>query len=141
KLQLEKEYEKIKEGVLENLKKEFRPEFLNRIDKTIVFRPLGFEQLKKITQLQIALLQNRLLEQNIQLKISSPVIKFISEKSFDPAQGARFVRKNIQTLLEDPLAEKLITGKNLSGAQISADIKSSQIAFTVQKLEKIPVVA
>ncbi len=141
KAQLEKEYEKIKEGVLENLKKEFRPEFLNRIDKIIVFKPLGFEQLKKITQLQIALLQNRLLEQNIQLKISASVIKFISEKSFDPAQGARFVRKNIQTLLEDPLAEKLVTGKNLTGAKISADIKSSQIAFTVQKLEKIPVTA
>ncbi len=139
--QLEKEYEKIKEGVLENLKKEFRPEFLNRIDKIIVFKPLGFEQLKKITQLQIALLQNRLLEQNIQLKISASVIKFISEKSFDPAQGARFVRKNIQTLLEDPLAEQLVTGKNFNGAKISADIKSSQIAFTVQKLEKIPVVA
>ncbi|MFA5990625.1 MAG: ATP-dependent Clp protease ATP-binding subunit [Candidatus Doudnabacteria bacterium] len=141
KAQLEKEYEKIKEGVLENLKKEFRPEFLNRIDKIIVFKPLGFEQLKKITQLQIALLQNRLLEQNIQLKISASVIKFISEKSFDPAQGARFVRKNIQTLLEDPLAEKLVTGKNFNGAKISADVKNSQIAFTVQKLEKIPVTA
>jgi len=141
KLRLEKEYEEIKESVLENLKKEFRPEFLNRIDKTVVFRPLGFDQLKKITQLQIALLQGRLLEQNIQLKISSAVIKHISEKSFDPAQGARFVRKNIQILLEDPLAEKLIAGKNLNGAKISTEIKNGQIAFSVQKLEKIPVPA
>jgi ATP-dependent Clp protease ATP-binding subunit ClpC len=141
KAHLEKEYEHIKEEVLENLKKEFRPEFLNRIDKIIVFKPLGFEELKKITQLQLSLLQTRLMEQNILLKVSASVIKYISEKSFDPAQGARFVRKNIQTLLEDPLAEKLIAGKNLAGAKISADVKNEKLVFSVQKMEKVPVPA
>ncbi len=141
KTKLEKEYEHVKEHVLEELKQSFRPEFLNRVDKIIVFKPLGFNELKKITQLQLSLLQSRLLEQNFQLKVSPAVIKFISEKSFDPAQGARFVRKNIQEMLEDPLAEKIIAGKALQGALISADIKTDKIVFTLHKEEKLPVPA
>jgi ATP-dependent Clp protease ATP-binding subunit ClpC len=141
KAHLEKEYDRVKDGVMEEMKKEFRPEFLNRIDKIIVFRPLGFEELKKITQLQVSQLQTRLLEQNITLKISAPVIKFISEKSFDPAQGARFVRKNIQQLLEDPLAEKIISGRALDGLKISAELKNGAIVFSLHKLEKLPVLA
>ena len=148
---LEKDYDRIKEGITEQLKKEFRPEFLNRIDKIIVFRPLGFEELKKITQLQIAQLQTRLLEQNVQMKISAAVIKYIADKSFDPAQGARFVRKNIQNFLEDPLAEKIVSGKTPDGAKISADVKADpsrrgeprqdKIIFAVHKMEKVPVPA
>ena len=141
KIKLQQEYDKIKEGITEELKKEFRPEFLNRIDKIIVFRPLGFEELKKITQLHIAMLQTRLLEQNVQLKVSAAVIKFIAEKSFDPAQGARFVRRNIQTFLEDPLAEKIITNRNINGSKISADVKADKITFSLHKIEKLPVLA
>jgi ATP-dependent Clp protease ATP-binding subunit ClpC len=138
---LQKEYEKIKESITEELKKEFRPEFLNRIDKIIVFRPLGFNELKAITQLQIAQLQTRLLEQNVQLKVSPAVIKFISEKSFDPAQGARFVRKNIQNFIEDPLAEKIISGQYQNGAKINAEVKGDKIVFSMHRLEKIPIPA
>lgn len=138
---LEKEYDRIKEGVLETLKQQFRPEFLNRIDKIIIFRPLGFEELKKITQLQISYLQERLLDQNVQLRVKPSVVKFISEKSFDPAQGARFIRKNIQDLLEDPLAEKIISGGAKNGTQISADIKKDKIVFTLDKPERQPVMA
>ena len=65
----------------------------------------------------------------------------ISEKSFDPAQGARFVRKNIQEYVEDPLAEKIVSGKTTEGAKISADVKGDKIVFIVHKAEKIPVPA
>ena len=131
---LEREYEVIKKGVLETLKKAFRPEFLNRIDKIIIYKPLGFEQLKKIASLQIHYLQSRLATQNVDLKASPALIKFIAEKSFDPAQGARFIRKNIQDLLEDPLAEKIITNNlNKTGAKISADIKKDTITFTTER--------
>ncbi len=139
KIKLEQDYEKVKNGVLEQLKQEFKPEFLNRIDKIIVFKPLGFGELKKITTLQISQLQSRLLEQEVQLKVTSAVTKFISEKSFDPAQGARFVRKNIQIFLEDPLAEKIIAGGAKAGVVINADVKKDKIAFTVHKSAKIPV--
>jgi ATP-dependent Clp protease ATP-binding subunit ClpC len=141
KAHLQKEYEKIKDGIMEQLKQEFRPEFLNRIDKVIVFKPLGFVELKKITQLQISLLQKRLLEQNVQLKVSPSVLKLVSEKSFDPAQGARFVRRNIQTLLEDPLAEKIVSGKTMNGARITADVKADKIVFSMHKAEKLAVPA
>lgn len=141
KKQLEKEYENIKAGVLETLRQSFRPEFLNRIDKIIVFKPLGFSELKEITKLQIAQLQNRLLEQNVQLKVAPAIYKFIAEKSFDPAQGARFVRKNIQDLLEDPMAEKIIAGRTKGGVRISADVKNDKISFTVQKTERVLVPA
>ena len=138
---LEKEYENIKTGVLDILRQEFRPEFLNRVDKIVVFRPLGEDNLKQITQLQISLLQRRLLEQQVQFKVTPAVIKYISEKSFDPNQGARFIRKNIQNLIEDPLAEKIITGITRDGAIIHADIKKDKIVFTVQKAEKHAVPA
>ncbi len=148
---LAKEYEGIKESVLENLKREFRPEFLNRIDKIMVFKPLGLEELKKITQLHLVQLQERLLEQAILLKVSPAAIKFIAEQSFDPSQGARFVRKNLQTLIEDPLAEKIIQKKAPGGAKVAVDLKkdlsrrgepkSDKIVFSVHKAEKIPVPA
>lgn len=138
---LQKEYEAIKEGVMQTLKQGFRPEFLNRIDKVVVFRPLGMEQLKKITQLQISELQKRLLLQNVQLKISAKVIQHIADKSFDPSQGARFIRRNIQNMLEDPLAEKIISGGAKPGGSIIADMKKDKIAFTITKPEKIAVPA
>jgi ATP-dependent Clp protease ATP-binding subunit ClpC len=139
--ELKKEYEHIKQGVLDTLKHEFRPEFLNRVDKIIVFKPLGQDELKKITQLQISYLQDRLLEQNVQLKVTPAVIKFITDKSFDPAQGARFIRKNIQDFLEDPLAEKIISGAAKEGSKITADVKGDKVVFTVSKTERMPVAA
>lgn len=138
---LQKEYERIKAGVMDNLKQFFRPEFLNRIDKIIVFHPLGMQQLQKITQLQISYLQDRLLQQNVQLKVTPALIKFVAEQSFDPAQGARFVRKNIQQLLEDPLAEKIIAGNAKDGAKILADVKKDKVVFTLGKPEKQLVLA
>ncbi|MCC7356169.1 MAG: ATP-dependent Clp protease ATP-binding subunit [Candidatus Doudnabacteria bacterium] len=131
---LEQEYNKIKDGVMEMLKKEFRPELLNRIDKIIVYRPLGFDQLKKITNLQIQYLQQRLATQNVEFKATSALVKHIAEKSFDPAQGARFVRKNIQDLLEDALAEKIIGhGLNKNGIKITGDVRNGKITFTLEK--------
>jgi ATP-dependent Clp protease ATP-binding subunit ClpC len=135
-IKLEKEYENIKNGVMDSLKHEFRPEFLNRIDKIIVFKPLGMEELKKIAQLQISELQTRLLEQDVQLKVSPLLVKFVAERSFDPAQGARFIRKNIQDLLEDPLAEKIISGGAKEGARISAELKKDKIVFSVSRPER-----
>ncbi len=137
---LEKEYDKLKDNILETMKKDFRPEFINRIDRILVYRPLGFDQLKKITSLQIADLQQRLNPQGVELKATPALVKFIAEKSFDPAQGARFVRKNVQDLLADPLAEKIISDGLKDGAVVNADIKNGKVVFNIQhKREKIPV--
>lgn len=137
-----KEYENIKSGVLDILKREFRPEFLNRINKVLVFKPLGMVELKKITSLQIAELQKRLALQKIQLKISPQVLKFIAEKSFDPDQGARFIRKNVQDLIEDPLAEKIITDHLVSGANIYVEVKKDTLQLsTIANRSKIAIPA
>jgi ATP-dependent Clp protease ATP-binding subunit ClpC len=140
KAKLEKEYDGIKEKLLETLKKDFRPEFINRIDKILVYRPLGFDQLKKITLLQIADLQERLTPQGVELKASSGLVKFIAEKSFDPSQGARFIRKNVQDFLADPLAEKIIADNLKAGSVVNADVKNDKVTFNIQhKREKLPV--
>ena len=131
---LEREYDSIKNGVLENLKLSFRPEFLNRIDKILVYRPLGFDQLKKITQLQAREIQERLMIQQIDIKISAAVIKYIADKSFDPAQGARYIRKNIQDLISDPLAEKIINSELKPGSSLTIDIKNEQLNFKANKI-------
>jgi ATP-dependent Clp protease ATP-binding subunit ClpC len=129
---LEKEYENIKTGVLNTLKEAFRPELLNRIDKIIVFKPLGMKELNKIANLQIADLQTRLLAQAIELKCAPTVAKFLADKSFDPAQGARFVRKNIQEMLEDPVAEKIIASKKPEGLNLFAEIKKGAISVSAK---------
>ncbi len=88
-------------------------------------------------------LQNRLLDQQVQLKTSQALVKFIADKSFDPAQGARFVRKNIQELLEDPLAEKIISGTAKPGSVVTGDIKNDKLVLKVEKtsLHKVAVPA
>ncbi len=133
KAKLETEYERIKVGLMEQLKKDLRPEFLNRIDKVLIFRPLGMQHLKKITAINFGDVQKRLAQQNIVLKATPALIKFIAEKSFDPLQGARYIRKNIQDLVSDPIAEKIISQHAASGATITADVKGEEIVFKVER--------
>ena len=132
KAKAEAEYSALKNNLVEQLKKDLRPEFLNRIDKVIIFRPLGMNELKKITQLQLSDLQKRLSDQDITFKTSQALIKFISEKSFDPLQGARYIRKNIQDLISDPLAEQIIQKDIGEGSTITAGIESDHIVFKTE---------
>ena len=107
----ENRYEEIKSQVLEQLKDSFRPEFINRLDKAIVFKPLNKDEVKKIVQLQIDRLTGRLLPEGIEIQIDDPAKEFLAEKGFDPEFGARPVRRVITEYIEDPLSELLLTGK------------------------------
>lgn len=108
----EGEYERVKEKVLGTLKDTMRPELLNRIDKIVVFHPLGADEIKKITSLELENLKDRMFkEQSIAIDFDKEAIRLIAEKSYDPNQGARFIRRRIQELIEDPLAEKIISGE------------------------------
>jgi len=126
----EKEYERIKERVLNSLKEQYRPEFLNRIDKILVFKPLGYNELKAIAELQLKELAAHIAKQhNITLQISAAAVKYLADKSFDPQQGARLIRRNIQDLVEDPLAERLISGEVKEGQSIKiADLLPAKVA-------------
>lgn len=129
KQKLESEYERIKQGLLERLKRDLRPEFLNRIDKVLIFKPLGMKELQKITKLQLSQLQERLKLQGANLKFDSQLIKFITEKSFDPLQGARYIRKNIQDYISDPLAEEIIQEELEPGTVITATAGKDKVTF------------
>lgn len=131
--ELAAEYTRIKDGVLEQVKRSFKPEFINRIDKIVVFKPLGPIELRKIATLQLAELSSRLKGQRIQLKTTAALAKFVAEQSFDPLQGARFIRKNVETLIEDPLAEKIILSRITPGSTVLADAQGEKISFKIEK--------
>ena len=131
--ELTEQYESLKTGVLAQVKKRFKPEFVNRIDKILVFRPLGMDELKRVTQLQLMEVAKRLKERHISLKYPATLTKFIAEQSFDPAQGARFIRKNIERLVEDPIAEKIIQSGIPPKSTVTIEVRGNALRFSVEK--------
>ena len=107
----EKEYENIKKDVLAELKKEFKPEFLNRIDEIIVFHKLEKEQIRKIVDIMLSGVEKLLKMQGISLKVDEKAKDLIASKGIDDAYGARPLRRAIQTMIEDKIAEAMLDGK------------------------------
>jgi ATP-dependent Clp protease ATP-binding subunit ClpC len=124
---LETEHAKVKAKVLEDLKKQFRPEFLNRLDATIVFKTLSQNDIKKILVLQLSDLQKRLDEQDLKLRVTASAKTLLMERGYDMKQGARPMRRAIQDLLEDPLATGLLDERFHSGDTITATRRGDQI--------------
>jgi ATP-dependent Clp protease ATP-binding subunit ClpC len=107
----QEQYDKMKDKVLQEMKKLFRPEFLNRIDASVVFRALGREQIREIIDLQLSRTQNQLTEQRLKMEVTEGAKDLLMDKGFDPVFGARPMRRAIQNLIEDPLAEGLLHGR------------------------------
>ena len=107
----QKEYENIKKDVMGELKKQFRPEFINRIDEIIVFHKLTDEDVKQIIDIMLNQLQKRMKEQNIELEIDDSVKELIAKKGVDTNYGARPLKRAIQSVLEDKIAEEILDGK------------------------------
>ncbi len=107
----EMSYQQMKERLLEEVKRTFKPEFLNRIDDVIVFRPLEREDLYHIIEIEMGEVQERLADQQVTLTLDSSAKDFLIDKGFDPAFGARPLKRTIQRYIEDPLAEELIAGR------------------------------
>lgn len=107
----QKEYENTKKDVLAELKKEFRPEFINRIDEIIVFHKLQNEEIKQIINIMLSQVMKRLKEQNIEIEISEEVKDKILENGVDTNFGARPLKRAIQNMLEDKIAEAILDGK------------------------------
>lgn len=125
----EEDYSIIKKKVLNELKERFRPEFINRVDKLIVFRPLAKEDIKKIVKLQLAELNHRLKDLKIRLIFDQLTPNLIAEKSFSPQEGARAIRKNIQELLEDKLADKILAKNFKEGEVVKTKVNKNQIVL------------
>ncbi|HHZ00613.1 MAG TPA: ATP-dependent Clp protease ATP-binding subunit [Tissierellia bacterium] len=127
------EYEKMKENVLEELKRTFRPEFLNRIDEIIVFHSLNKNHVKEIVALMIKNLSKRLDEMNIHIKVDDKAIDLLADAGFDPVFGARPLQREIRRRIEDRLSEELLKGtiKKSDTIMITADDK--ELIFTNEK--------
>ena len=123
-------YEFMKNGVMEEVKRIFKPEFLNRIDETIVFRALNKDDMKQIVSIMCKSLTERCRERlNIQLSIRDAVKKHIVEAAYEPKYGARPLRRKIQTDIEDALAEKILAGEISKGDSVVVTMKKGQIVF------------
>ncbi|MGN1283841.1 MAG: ATP-dependent Clp protease ATP-binding subunit [Candidatus Limosilactobacillus intestinavium] len=122
----------MKEAINAQLKQHFRPEFLNRIDETIVFHSLTKNDLHKIVKLLVKKLENRLVEQNVTLKFTPAAIDLIAQDGYNPEYGARPLRRSIQTLVEDPLSLALLSGDIQSGDVVTVGARQGKLTFTAK---------
>ena len=128
-----KDYEKMKSGVMEEVRRLFKPEFLNRIDEILVFHPLGEPELKKITGMMCQEVVKRAKEQlDIHLTVRDSVKKLIMEKGTDKKYGARPLRRAVQSELEDSLAEAILAGEIKRGQEVVAGVSKKEIKFEVK---------
>lgn len=122
-------YDEIKAAVMEQVATHFRPEFINRIDDSVVFHPLAKEQIAKIADIQIHSLQHRLKARDIHLQVSTKALEHLAAAGFDPVYGARPLKRTIQQQLENPLAQALLTGAFGPGDTIKVDCKDDALTF------------
>jgi ATP-dependent Clp protease ATP-binding subunit ClpB len=111
------------------LRDRFRPEFLNRVDEVVVFEALSREQLSEIVELQLARLRDRLAERRISLEVTDEAKELLAEEGWDPAYGARPLKRAIQRLVENPLALRLLEGDFAEGDMVRVDATDGVLAF------------
>jgi ATP-dependent Clp protease ATP-binding subunit ClpC len=122
-------YDKMKDRVTEELKKSFRPEFINRIDEVIVFRSLLQEDVKNIVDLMMRRVREQLKAKDVEIELTEAAKSLLASQGYDQALGARPLRRTIQRLVEDPLAEKLLWKEFRAGQTIIVDAQDGQILF------------
>ncbi|MCK5091218.1 MAG: AAA family ATPase, partial [Gammaproteobacteria bacterium] len=125
----EENYDTMKSAVMEVVGSHFRPEFINRVDELVVFHPLGREQIRSITTIQIGYLRDRLRERDMDLELSDAALDRLGEAGFDPVYGARPLKRAIQQQLENPLAQEILSGKFNVGDLIRVDVEDNKLSF------------
>jgi len=139
--------ESLREKVMAALKENFRPEFLNRIDEIIIFNYLGKPEIKKIVELELQKVANRLQGKSIEIKVNESAKEFLAERGFDPNLGARPLKRVIQKQVLDPLSLKIVAGEVKEGERVIVDLEAGRIIFrtakdlikTTHTREKVPV--
>jgi ATP-dependent Clp protease ATP-binding subunit ClpC len=122
-------YERMKDKVMDELKRSFRPEFLNRIDEVIVFHSLSRDDVKNIVDLMMKRVTEQLRSKDVEIELSDAAKDLLAEKGYDPALGARPLRRTIQRLVEDPLSEKLLWKEFRAGQTIIVDARDGEMIF------------
>jgi ATP-dependent Clp protease ATP-binding subunit ClpB len=125
----EENYEQMKAAVMAEVGNHFRPEFINRIDEVVVFHPLAREQIRGIAEIQLGQLRRRLQEREFGLEVSDEVMGLLCEAGFDPVYGARPLKRQIQQLIENPLAQQVLAGRFAPGDVIRAVRREGKVAF------------
>jgi ATP-dependent Clp protease ATP-binding subunit ClpB len=128
----------IREAALENLRAEFRPEFLNRVDEIVVFRPLGREDLGRIVEIQLGRLRKLLAERHLTVELTEGARETIADAGYDPVYGARPLKRALQRLVQDPLATKLLRGEFKAGDHVVVDEGRSGETLDFRKGERAP---
>ena len=138
----ESAYERMKAKVQQELKQHFRPEFLNRIDDTIVFHQLTQEEIVKIVDLMVAALDLRLQDMNMGIELTLGAKALLAERGYDPVMGARPLRRTIQRDLEDPMSEKMLFGEMPQGSIVVVDVTGEgaerEFTFTATPKTELP---
>ncbi|MES2603478.1 MAG: type VI secretion system ATPase TssH, partial [Pseudomonadota bacterium] len=122
--------EQVKAAVMPVVSRHFRPELINRIDEVVVFHPLQQTQMRGIAEIQIASLQQRLADLDLQLQLDSGVLDKLASLGFDPVYGARPLKRAIQQWLENPLAQEVLKGTYPPGSTIVVSLVGQDIAFS-----------
>jgi ATP-dependent Clp protease ATP-binding subunit ClpB len=126
----EENYESMKNAVMEVVGTHFRPEFINRVDEVVVFHPLAEDQIRGIAKIQVELLGKRLKEQDMKLELDESAMERLAKVGYDPVYGARPLKRAIQRMIENPLAQRLLNGDFVSGDTILAKVDGDQLVFT-----------
>lgn len=123
-------YDEMKADVMAILQQHFRPEFLNRIDETVVFHPLAQSHIRNITRIQLQRLYQRLAERDYTMQLTDDALDHLAAAGFDPVYGARPLKRAIQQQLENPLAQRILAGKLLPGKAIHVDVKGDELLIS-----------
>jgi ATP-dependent Clp protease ATP-binding subunit ClpC len=135
----EQAYQEMREKLLAQLKRTFRPEFLNRVEGIMVFKALTKEEIKQIVALELDKIRERLDEHQIELKATDGAQDFMAKEGYSTEFGARHLRRTIQHLVEDPLSEKLLAGEFQTGDVVVADVEDDEITLRAQEqVEEVP---
>ena len=132
----EASYEGMRKRVLEALRRHFRPEFLNRVDETLVFHSLSKEQLAEIVEIQVAWLRHRLEDRRVELEFTDEVKELLAQRGYDPVYGARPLKRVIQKMVETPLAKRIMAGEVPDGSQVRLTTDEQGIVFQVAPREE-----
>ncbi len=129
--------ERIISQVMSELRTNFRPEFLNRIDEIVIFKPLTIKEITKIVDLQVEYLKKRLADKRIEIELTDAAKEYIARQGYDPVYGARPLKRFIQRNIETPLARKLIVGEIRDNSFIKIELKNGALSFDVVRIKKI----
>jgi ATP-dependent Clp protease ATP-binding subunit ClpB len=127
------DYSQMRSRVMETLKESFKPEFLNRIDEVVIYHGLPLERIKQIVTIQIRDLASRLAERHMELQVTDKAREYLAREGYDPAYGARPLKRTLQRKVQDPLALMLLDGKFVEGDTVLVDLSIEGEGLVIRK--------